>query len=423
MPELLEAVTLDETPPPITETEGAPDEVEATEGETKQPEGEPDAETGAPQSLFQPDGKKLEPAVLKALAEIKAAKPEIGKMLTKAVYRVAELDREFPGGLTEARELRDKVEEFGGVAGIEQKLETAAELDTLAKQFMAGDQAFVTDMVQSSPESFMALAPVVFDQFSRLNPEGFAGYIGRVVYGDMQRSEVPLLMMRLADVLGENPRAMEAFNQLNAYLAGFKTLAEKPVAAPKPKPGAADPKHEELSRREEALRASEWKIERETLQRSITDSEFTKALAGRKADTEAKAQIKELFLSRSKSAADRLFPGWAEKSARFIKAGDKPGYIRYMKSIYSRVIPDAMASAVASTLKGARAAAPPGARGGQFQKQNGVERPQNVQQAADGFKPVAAEPDTWDIDFTRTPASMISQNRAFLKDGKRVQWK
>src|SRR4051812_2981055 len=98
-----------------------PEEQPLSEEETPETSETPEtpAEEGDPKtpvtSLFQPDGKKLDPQVSATLAKLKTENPELGKLLTRAVYRVAEIEREFPGGVTEAKELRDKVEELGGV--------------------------------------------------------------------------------------------------------------------------------------------------------------------------------------------------------------------------------------------------------------------------------------------------------------------
>ena len=413
MPELMELLSSEDAELEQPQLETPPDEeVDPKDGE----ETEESADKPVVSSLFQADGKKLDPVVREFLSKVKAEDPALGKLLTKSVFRVAELDREFPGGLTEVRELRDKIEEFGGLTGIQDKLDSLSELDGLAQQFMAADPAFVEDMATSSPESFAALAPAVFAKYAEVHPDGFGAYIGRVVYGDMQKNDIPLLMARLADVLGDNPKANEVFAQLNGYLGGFKSLAEKNPQVPKPAAAAA-PKKDDLTRREEELRAKEWKIDRESLQRSITDSEYQKALAGRTATTEERAQIKELFLVRSKAKADQLFPGWPEKAQRFIKSGDKDGYLRYIRSIYQRVVPEAIASSVASTLKGSRKAPV-----GQEPKKEAA-RPGTPPPAAEGFKPVASEPSSWDIDYNRTSTSMLNENRAVLKSGAKVTWK
>lgn len=399
----LEADPIEETAEETPETTETGETVETEEGTEKTPV----------TSLFQADGKKLDPQVSSTLAKIKTDNPELGKLLTRAVYRTAELEREFPGGVTEAKELRDKVEELGGVDSIESKLEGAKEMDGLAEAFMSGDPAFVEDLVQSSPEAFSALAPLVFQKFAEVNAEGFSAYMGRVVLGDMQAAGLPLMMMRVLDLIpADNTKLKEAFDQVNNYFGSFKDLASKPLPSAKAK--AATGKTDDLSKREEALRAKEWQGERDTIQKGIVNSEYTKLLAGRKPDSEEKAQILELFRSRSMSAADRLFPGWKEKAQRYTSNNDKAGFLRYMKSIYARVVPEAMASSVNSTLKGKKAAAPA------VKKLAAAGKP--VTPVA-GFKPVSAEPSTWDIDYGRTQQSMLRENRAILKDGSKVSWK
>ena len=124
----------------------------------------------------------------------------------------------------------------------------------------------------------------------------------------------------------------------------------------------------------------------------------------------------ERFATRAKLDADRMFPAWQEKSRKFIRANDKQGYLRYISSIYKRVVPDAMANAVNRTLKGNFA---PKAQ------QNGARGPGSAppKAAPAGFAQVANEPSSWDIDYGRTNSAMLKENRAVLKDGKKVTWR
>jgi hypothetical protein len=377
-------------------------------GEEK-PAVEGEEQTAPVTSLLGPDGKKLDPTVRSLLSEIRTKNDAAGKLLTKAVYRVAELDREFPGGLTEARELRDKIEGLGGVEGIEGKLETLAELTGLSKQFMDGDPAFVEDMATSSPEAFSALAPAIFAKYAQTNPDGFTGYIGRVVWSHLQSNGVPLLLQRLADFIpADKPQALELLNTLNGFLNEFAEMSKKAPATAKPR---VEAKPDDLTAREEALRSREWRAERDGIQRGIVRDEETKSLAGRKPDTEERAQIRELFMTRSQAAANRLFPGWSEKAQRFIKSGDKAGYLRYMKSIYSRVVPEAMASAVNSTMRHSKTTP--------VVAKTATTRPGATAAPANGFKPVASIPQN--IDWGRTSKQMVQEDRYILTDGSRVQ--
>lgn len=400
--ELLEAEEIES--PETEEVEG--EEPEIAEGE--QPEGE--EEQPELTSLFEADGKKVAKPVRDVLAKLKTENPSIAKLVTSAVFRHAELNREFPGGLTEVRELRDKVEQMGGFADIEEKLQGAEELNKLAVYFENGDAAFVDDMIASNKESFAALAPVVFDRFRDLNTGAWSAYIGKVVYGDLQKNDIPLYLMRLADHVKDKPEALELLNVVNAYLGGFKELSTKaPTARPQAK---AQPNTE--TQRETDLRSREWNLDRQSLQRETKAEAFTKALAGRKPNTEEKAQIEELFTTRAAKLADQFFKDWRKTSEAYIKRNDKAGYLRYMGSIYKRVIPEAITSAVRSTMKGKAATIT-------NPKTGATVTP--AAKAAEGFTVVGKEPNTYDVDYGRTNQKMIMEGRYIMKDGRKLQWR
>ena len=125
--ELLEAEPIEAEEEPVEGQEPAEgaDKLPA-EGEVEQPE---------VTSLFDVDGKRIAKPIRDTLAKIKAENPSVGKLITDAVFRTAEFRREFPGGLTEAKEIRDKVEEFGGLSQITEDLESGRELSALAVAF------------------------------------------------------------------------------------------------------------------------------------------------------------------------------------------------------------------------------------------------------------------------------------------------
>lgn len=401
MDNLLELETPTEEEPLEQPAEGA-DEAAELEGEQEQVE---------VTSLFDVDGKKVAKPIRDTLAKLKTENNPAAKLITDAVYRFGELKREFPGGLSEVRELRNQVEKWGGTTEIESAIQTAGMFAEMAKAFENSDPAFVDDMVESDPEAFGKLAPMVFDRFREVNAEGWSAYLGRIVYGDLQKNDIPLALMRLSDLIKDKPDAVQLLGTINEYLGGYKALADKAPAATTAKPKAATNND---GQRESDLRAKEWNLDRKQVQSTIRTESLTKALAGRKPTTEEAAQIEELFGARAGRLADSYFKGWREKSQAYIKRNDKAGYMRYMESIYRRIIPEAMASAVASTLKGQRAGT------GTPVKRTPSGTPLK---AADGFSPVAQEPDTWAVDFNRTSQAMLRENKAVLKDGKKVVWR
>lgn len=386
-----------------------------TPGSTEQ--GEQEGESEQQQtvtSLFEADGKKIAKPIREALGKLKTDNPSVGKLVADAVYRAAEFRREFPGGLTEARQMRNDIEELGGMSEIREKIDGAEELNQLAVAFADSDPAFVEDMVASSPEAFAKLAPIVFDRYSEIDQDGFAAYIGRIVYADIREKAVDLNLSLLMNLVKDKPEALELVNNINGYLGRFKELAQKSPTAPAAKPRNTTPSS--ADQRENELRAREWNADRRDLQSRIRNDAYKSALAGRTPNTEEKAQIAELFNSRAVKLADRLFKDWQKVSQRYIQRNDKAGYLRYMTSIYRRVVPEAMTSAVASTLKrqGATGVTRPGEK-----------RPPASGQTtpAEGFALVASEPATYDVDYGRTTQAMIRANQAILKNGKKVTWR
>jgi hypothetical protein len=405
--ELLEADPI-ETDEPVEETpaEGA--------DLTEQPaEGEQPAEIT---SLFDADGKRVAQPIRDQLAKMKAENPAAAKLIADAVYRTAEFRREFPGGLAEMRELRDQVEQFGGLAALEEKAKDAQEFAELGQAFTEEPQLLVQDMVVSDPEAFSRFAPIAFDRYREENVKGWNAYVAKVFDADIRSGPVPLALSLLMRSVKDNPEAIEQLNIVNGYLGKFQAIAAEAPEVKPPQRRTAQPNE---SKRENDLRAREWNTERRELHTEIKTEAMTKALAGRKPTTEEKAQIEELFMSRANRLASNNFKGWQEKAQAYIARNDKAGYLRYMGSIYRRVVPEALTSAIAGTLKG---------RGAVAVAQPGVARKPNVApnaaaKPADGFALVAKEPDSYLVDYSRTTSKMVAENKAVLSDGKKVYWR
>jgi hypothetical protein len=272
-------------------------------------------------------------------------------------------------------------------------------------------EAFVDELAKASPESFAAIAPVVFDRYAQMNPDAFGAYVGRIVYSDFQRNDIPLMMARFADVIGDNPKALEYFGQLNAYLGGFKALAEKAPAKTEPKKEEPKPKTDES-----ATRAQEWAGESSNARNALAKTEFQRLITGKKLDSEDRGQIETLYLSKAQRLAEQYFPNWKKTAQGYIASGNKSAYLRFMASIDKRVVPEAVNYAVSRTLRTpgrpVAVAHTPGTR-------PAAAKPVN------GFKFVGSEPPTSEVRFGAgfTTPQMIMRNQAILKDGTKVQWR
>jgi hypothetical protein len=394
--------------PAAEPVEGEQPETEVVEAEPK--EGEPGFDKTPVTSLFTADGKSLDPTIRNIIDRIKAENSSAAKVIGKSLFRLAELDREFPRGLTEVRELREQVEKLGGVDGLKQKAEDAQLFDTLSGQYLNADPAFVADMVKASQESFVTLAPLIMEEFAKASPETFAAHVGRVIYADLQRNEIPLLMARFADVLGDNPKALEYFQQINSYLGGFRTLASTEIKPPKPKAAEDKPSGAETTNV-----AQQWESEAATGRATIAVGEFKRLTAGKTLSGDNRAEIEEFFRARSKVLATKYFPNWTQTAQDYLKAGQKSSYLRLMASIDRRVVPEAVQYAVGKVVRPGTSGAKPTAT---------VVKP--VAKGAtpvNGYKFVGKMPATDQIDWFHTGPASIKKNQAVLKDGSRVQWR
>ena len=408
---------------PIEVEESAEDGAERAQGEAHNEQTEGDAEKTPITSLFDETGQKINPAVKALLADLKKTNPGADKLLSKAVFRYAELMREFPAGIAEARELRDKVSDLGGLDGIETKLEAAKQFDTLASAFENADPAFVDDLIESYPDSFKALGPVFLQKYAESDPEAFTAYLGRAMHSDLSSSGFLLTFQRLSDFLPtDNPTAANTYKALATYLSEIGALATKAPTAPKAK--AAPAKSSDADSRDNELTAREWKIERDSLHKTVASKAYKEALAGRSADSEESAQISELFLSRAQKLTRQMFPELDKRLNGFIARKDKAGYFRYLNTVYQRVIPNAVKSAVDSTMRH-KAAGKTGTTAQAANRMGGaLPRTEKTGSSAPaGFTPVAKMPGPYEIDYNRTSKQMIEKNQAVLTNGKKVAWR
>lgn len=362
-------------------------------------------------SLFDEDGNKVAKPVREALLKIKSENPSLGKVLLESVHQSAQLQREFPGGLAEVREMRSKLEEFGGLEEIAQTVSIADDFTRLSQAFLEGKPEFVDDMVATDPAAFDAIAPQIFRRYAETNKAGYAHFIGAAASQYLNEKQIPLTIMRLADLVKDNPGATQLLEHIHTHLSFLQELANTP---PKPMERKEAPKQDD---REEKLRMREWAADRNGIEISITQDARTKALAGRVPSAEDNKIIQDLFLVNVRRATDNQFKGWRERSQQYIKSDDKKGYLRYVNSIARAVVPGAMAAAVNSTLRGQRAPAKPAPKKPEVNR-TGTMKP------AEGFTLVAKEPSTWELDLTHPMAfEWTQQNRGILKNGKKVWWR
>ena len=399
--------------------------------ETEQPSEQPESQIAPPPDGQQPTVKplaagesaitegKLAPQAKATLATIRATDPVLAKQLERALYQQDTLRREFPGGWKDVQQLRGKLEEWGGEQGIGAARDNSERLQTLDDMYTGADPRFIDELV-AKPEGqqgFVKLAPQMFSKFAELHPEGYSNYIAQTFLADMGSKGIPLALEKLSFYLGTG-NATEAKNVLDSivgYYQHVQKIANTPVA-PKEFAKPNDTREQELAQREQQTTLTEWGIERDRDRMATFEAEWKKATEGRKiSDTQA-AHIKELYVARLSKAVNAI-PQFEDTLKRFLQAGDKQGYLKYLANIHRQQIPRALAAAVDAFV--------PGKPGPKPVNGNGLKanpRPE-LNNPASGATWLPGPPKRPDIDYMRTNAEMISKGRAVLKTGKTVAWK
>src|ERR1700761_4377153 len=126
------------------------------------------------------DGRQIPPALRSALNDLRLTDPKLANRLKNVWFADLALKKEFPGGLNEARALREFKERLGGdddIQQIEQERQGYRDLD---QQFAAGGGEVLDHFMGVSPEGFSKLVPAAFQKLAEANPEQFRHVTARV---------------------------------------------------------------------------------------------------------------------------------------------------------------------------------------------------------------------------------------------------
>lgn len=397
----------------------------------QQQQGDGQQQGGDGQAL---QGKELRQALRNSLAEIRGKNPSVAREFKEAVYARDELRREFPGGLQEAREIRDTLNGISAVdstTGTELKGREAldliqkesAYLQQLDQHFSSANPALWDQLVEAQPESFIRLMPSAIEKLEQLAPDAFASLIANRMLADMAQEGVIDDLKWLARVAGENKEAKEIAGRTIAYLQRLSGFAQKPFEAPKNLKAGNNQNGQQggedrVAQRERDLNIREYRSAHGQVAQQMFATELAKHTAGRNVSQEQKTAIIELVtnaLTRAETAEDK------KKIDRYFAANDKAGYLQFKRSILDRSLSSAVERAVAVTI--GRKPGPGAKGGGQGQRQGQQQQGGKQQpQAAQGWKQVAQSPHQNDIDWARTRQhGSVLEGRYILRDGSRVQ--
>ena len=420
MPELAEAVETPEvdtaTPPSDgsaeTEIESPSPDTETTAAEVSETVEQPETETPDAQ-----DGRVLPAALKKHLAELKASNPALSKELRDLWFANRALKEEFPGGLQEVRQLRESIQEFGGMDGIRELQTSHADYEDVDRAWMEGDPQLVDRLQTASPESFNALMPRFIDKFSQVDPEGYQAVFGRILAATLRDSDIgnALYLAKQNLAIKNTDEAARLLGEVEQWIGSINELAKKAPASAGRQPNS------NLDQREQQIAEREAQVYREGVARDFRSS--TQTLMQGEIRRIAKGAIGETRMGKLMAQADIELGKLVDKDAsirntlaRFEANRDHEGALRFIKSKVAPLIPKAIAAVYndpdyrgwfnVNAPKPAAAAKPKPA----------------MEKVAQGWVKIQAPPRAEEVDHQKTTFDMKFHNRAILKNGKQVVW-
>jgi len=382
------------------------------EPETAETTTETDAEV-QPGQLRPVENGRLSPAAKAALDQVKATDPKLAASFQKALFLADRVARELPGGFKEVQQLKQTIEQLGGEQGIQEFQQELGGWRDFDEQFTAGDPK-VLEFLTGTPEAkdaFLKIAPLAFDRFAKIHPDGYNSYISQVFLSDMVAEQLPLALERMKDFIGENPKALEAWNKVAGYFNRISELAKKPAAAPASvAPVADDGRAKEFETRDQNLRKQEWKAETDKQHAQIFNQAWTKFKTS--IPPKQEALVRRLYgfhlnelLTNKKDFTTNL--------SRFFQAKQKDGFLRTHEAAYKEAVPLAIRRAMAEAGIGPAKAPVAAVKPGQVP---------TAKPAPTGWTRVNQKPTYDQYDKRLTTADMVARKQAILKDGKRVTW-
>lgn len=373
--------------------------------------------TTEPYRAVTADGRQLDAKARATIEEIRAKDPALAKEIRNALFEADRFKRSLPGGLREVQELRDTVERLGGEPGIREAQETLAGWNSFDEQYMAGDPKAIEFML-STPESqqaFLKLAPMAFNKFEELNPEGYASYLCQRIVGDAIDNRVPIALELANHYLsaGDAAKASEEFAKVLAWFQRIEATAKRPISQPAAKPNASDdPQFRELQQRDVERTREDWRRETAVEQTRLYGAELDRLLAGRKVTDIQREDI----LHRVQTKLGLRIKEQEKTLDRYFAVRDKEGFLKFANSFSKKNIPELLREAVDRYV--------PQKPGPKTPSTNGagpVRPPVGVKPPA-GATYVAKMPTSSEIDWA-SPFTNIRGGRAATLDGRKVTWR
>lgn len=361
----------------------------------------------------------LADVVKKSSEALKAINPALPAALRTAAFEQSALYREFPGGLKEAVALKQTLGEYGGVGGVKEVVEANQDYQKLEQLYEKGDAAFMTNLADASPASFSQIMPAGLAKWKSVDPDGYNHNLAKVMTQTLDGARVSSTLEQIWNNLDAEKQGplKDAVASLWQTLDGFRKAGDQ---APERK---VDPQNEALTRREQELSQREARAmlapiasEGQKQILSITDREMGQSYKWAETDPDVQSAVRDRVKQEviKASGKDKAFLG---EFNRLKDRGDAQGLERHVKNFQDRVTP-AIVQRVAKLF----AVKPKGAGIAVVKKPQVAANGVAVTKPQEGWVRISGQPKPQDIDRRKTTDTMILENKAIDKNGRKITW-
>jgi hypothetical protein len=407
--ESVESVETVETEP--VETESGSETVDNVDSSVEKPE-LTDKTTGK--------GKiNLADVVKKSADALKAINPALPAALRAAEFEQSRLYKEFPDGLKEAVALKTTISEYGGIEGIKETTESLAGIQPALKNFFDGKPEFIDALAEESPSSFSQIMPAGLAKWKAVDGESYNHHLAQVMTQTLDSSRVQETLASIWNSLDPEKAkpARDAIDSIWTLLDGLRKAGEK---VPERK---VDPQNEALTRREQELAERETKamlspIANEGRQQiqSITDREMNASYQWTATDPDVQSAVRDRVRQEVINASGKD-KGFSREFDRLKDRGDSAGLSRHVKNFQERVTPS-IVQRVAKLF----AVKPKAAGNGVVKAKPAIVNGNGAAKQDPGWIRISAMPKPQDIDRRKTTDTMILNNQAIDKNGRKITW-
>lgn len=417
-----------------TEGDGEPKEGEEAAGDKKAAAGEPAPDLAKPLSK---ESKKF-------LGELKQTNPAAWKELNSRIWSLNGLDKKigehFDGGLDEAIALKGNVETFLKEAEADDLGQIKEELSgfrTIDKQIMDANPAFIQNLPPEMQDGLFRMMPTFVEDWRGRDEDGYQRYFGGLVVATLRDTDfVKNLDMALwkLDEMGTDDPAVKKVHDLlsgnrkwiNDLDTKAKTPAEKKTAA------ADDPVTQERKQvdREKLQLATNRVVTRFNQEFAPKFAKILKTVAAG-ADGKIPANVNkgEVILRAMKSLVNTLGQSVGKRVDQYVAGKDEEGAFKYLSTqVTEKRMTEAMTEAYRYLYR-IGGGTKPTPNAGDKRDKDGKGAGEN---AVPGFVTINYDPKASSIDVAATTKlaqsmrmtyrQIVSQNKAVLRNGKRVTW-